>query len=125
MDGTIAILRANTPDQLRELYTWLSAEPELRGLLRLAEASPPPGALGGAVESVQVLLGAPVAVVVGGVVAWLRYRTSDVRIKVRATESATEVELNAHRLSSLDSAGIKALTEQITLTLAQERQNRE
>ncbi|MEO3868920.1 hypothetical protein ABGB18_08835 [Nonomuraea sp. B12E4] len=124
MDDAIAILRAETPDQLRDLYTWLSSEPELRGRVSLVDADPPPGALGGVVDSVQVLLGAPVAVVAGAVVTWLRYRTSDLRIKVRATRSATEMELNARRLSSLDAAGIRTLTEQLAQAMAEETRPR-
>ncbi|MFG6197690.1 hypothetical protein [Nonomuraea sp. JJY05] len=114
------LVTANTPAEVRDLHAWMRQEPELRGGVRLVESPPPTGALGPVAEAVQVLAGAPVAVVAGVVIAWLRYRTSDVKITVKRPDG-TEVQVSATRIKTLNAEQTRAVTAQIETALNNER----
>ncbi|MFI6740412.1 hypothetical protein ACIBI9_46455 [Nonomuraea sp. NPDC050451] len=109
-----ALLVADSPDEARDLYAWLRREPELRAALRLVEKPPPDGALGPVAEAVQVLADAPevVAAVASMVIAWLRYRRTDVKITVKQGKDGPEVQVTA--------TGLRALNPEQTLALARQ-----
>jgi hypothetical protein len=100
-------------DQLRSLHEWLADVQELRGAVRLREGSPRPGTLGPVLEALAVALGPAGAATAfaTAVIAWLRTRRGEVRIKVTLTDGRS-VELTAKNVSSLDAA---ALQEQVVL----------
>jgi hypothetical protein len=107
--GVLAV--DDAPGQVRELHAWLSEDPLVRRWVRLVEREPPPGALGPMAEAVQV------AAVAGVLIAWLRYRTSDVTVKVRRTDDDTEVEVSAQRVRTLNAEQTRALAAQIEAAL--------
>jgi hypothetical protein len=115
--GVLAV--DDAPGQVRELHAWLSEDPLVRRWVRLVEREPPPGALGPMAEAVQVVTGSPgvVAAVAGVLIAWLRYRTSDVTVKVRRTDDDTEVEVSAQRVRTLNAEQTQALAAQIEAAL--------
>ncbi|MEV4359985.1 hypothetical protein [Nonomuraea sp. NPDC049625] len=109
----------DSPDEVRDLYAWLRREPELRAALRLVEKPPPDGALGPVAEAVQVLADAPevVAAVASMVIAWLRYRRTDVKITVKQRKDGPEVQVTATGLRALSPAQTLALARQIESAL--------
>ncbi|MEU6783367.1 hypothetical protein ABZ912_29585 [Nonomuraea angiospora] len=115
-----SLVTVDTPAETRELHAWLRREPELRGGVRLLESPPPTGALGPVAEAVQILAGAPVAAVAGVVIAWLRYRTSDVKITVKRPDG-TEVQISASRIKTLNAEQTRAVTAEIERALSGER----
>ncbi|MFC5831051.1 effector-associated constant component EACC1 [Nonomuraea insulae] len=103
----------NRGDELRDLYGWLSEEPELRGRIRIIEAPPEPGTLGTAPDLLQLLLGAggAFATMATVLVAWLGTRRGEVSVKVSRGEDS--VELTAKGIKALDAASAKALTDHV------------
>ncbi|MBB5784446.1 effector-associated constant component EACC1 [Nonomuraea jabiensis] len=118
-----ALLVADSPDEVRDLYAWLRREPELRAALRLVEKPPPDGALGPVAEAVQVLADAPevVAAVASMVIAWLRYRRTDVKITLKRRKDGPEVQVTATGLRALSPAQTLALARQIESALRDDR----
>jgi len=99
-------------DQLRSLYAWMSETEELRGRVGRRERPPELGTLGPALDGLAVALG-PGGVATAfatAVIAWLRSRSGEVRLKVQLGDSES-VELTAKRVSGLDAA---ALGRQVT-----------
>ncbi|MEV5989038.1 hypothetical protein AB0L85_29235 [Streptomyces sp. NPDC052051] len=118
MDVTVAITGAGAADELRSLYTWLIAEEELRGRVRLVESPPPPGALGSVPQMLAVVL-APggVAVALASVaVAWMRHRTGEVVCKLTRSDGAS-VEVSAQRVRGTDMAEVRELVADLAKTL--------
>lgn len=106
-------------DTVRDLYAWLSQEPELRGQIRLVEGDPELGALGPVVEGLQLALGtggafASTATVL---VAWLRSRRGEVSVKLSRGDGQASMEVTAKGVKDLDVAAAKALTEHLTQVL--------
>jgi hypothetical protein len=95
-------------DQLRSLHEWLADVQELRGTLSLSESPPPPGALGPVLDALSVALGPAGAATAFAttVIAWLRTRPGDVRIKVTLADGRS-VELTAKNVSKLDAAALE------------------
>ena len=118
-----ALLVADGPDEVRDLYAWLRREPDLRAALRLVEKPPPDGALGPVAEAVQVLADAPevVAAVASMVIAWLRYRRTDVKITVKQRKDGPEVQVTATGLRALSPEQTLALARQIESALRDDR----
>ncbi|MET8051612.1 hypothetical protein ABZU75_28835 [Streptosporangium sp. NPDC005286] len=109
----------NSADTVRDLYAWLSQEPELRGRVRIVEGDPEPGALGPVVEGLQMALGAggAFASTATVLVAWLRSRRGEVSVKLSRGEGQPSMEVTAKGVKDLDVAAAKALTEQLTQVL--------
>lgn len=95
-------------DQLRSLHAWLADVQELRGRAAVRESAPPRGALGPVVEAVAVALGPAGAATAfaSTVIAWLRARRGEVRIKV-TLEDGRSVELTATNVADLDTAAVE------------------
>jgi membrane-associated two-gene conflict system component 1 (EACC1) len=105
-------------DQLHSLYTWLVAEEELRGRVRLVEPSPSQGTLGGAPEGLVVALsqGGAGAVLASAIVAWVRHRTSDVVCRVRRPDGAI-AEVSGKRVRGADAAMVRELVAEVSRSL--------
>jgi len=113
--SVVATIEADESAELRDLFTWLREDPELRAWVELMEGPPPEGRLGPIAEALQVVVDSPevVAAVTSVIIAWLRYRRSDVKIKIRHSKTTSEVDVTVSRIKGLDSAQMGALTGQI------------
>jgi membrane-associated two-gene conflict system component 1 (EACC1) len=121
MDVTINVVgRDAAVEELRSLFTWLAGEEEFRGRVRLVEAAPEPGTLGGWPEAVVVELiqGGAVTILASAVIAWIRYRTSKVTCTMTRPDG-TSVELTADRIRNTDLAEVGALVEQVAAALGE------
>ncbi len=100
-------------DQLRSLHEWLTDVQELRGAVSMREGPPKPGTLGPVLDALAVALGPAGAATAfaTAVIAWLRTRRGEVRIKVTLTDGRS-VELTATKVAHLDAA---ALEQQVVL----------
>jgi hypothetical protein len=121
MDVTVSVVGLDDAvEELRSLFTWLAKEEELRGRVRLVEAAPEPGTLGGWPEAVVVALmqGSAVTALVSAVVTWICYRTSEVTCTVTRPDGTPET-LNANRVRRADLAGVGELVEQAAAALGE------
>lgn len=119
MDVTVSVAgRDAAVEELRSLFTWLTTEEEFRGRVQLVEVAPEPGSLGGWPEELVVAIsqGGSVTVLASAVIAWIRYRTSEVTCTLTRPDG-TSVELTAARVRSTDVAGVGELVEQVAATL--------
>jgi Effector Associated Constant Component 1 len=119
MDVTVSVAGQDaTAEELRSLFTWLGGGEEFRGRVRLVEAAPEPGTLGGWPEAVVVAVGhgGTVTVLASAVIAWIRHRTSDVTCTMTRRDG-TSVELRATRVRATDLAGLGELVEQTAAAL--------
>jgi hypothetical protein len=99
-------------DDLRQLRIELICQAEWRGKVHPVEKPPEPGTLGPVLDALQVFVDpAAVSPFVAALVAWLRYRTSNIDLKVERTERGTTVTMSGKRLRRLDAA---ALTTEIS-----------
>ncbi|GAA3084181.1 effector-associated constant component EACC1 [Streptosporangium carneum] len=107
-------------DQLRELYAWLTEEPEIRGRVRVIERPPPKGGLGPTMDALRIALGSggAVAAISGAVVAWLRTRPGEISIKL--TKGESQIEVTGKGVKSLTARGVSELTRQLTKALGEE-----
>jgi hypothetical protein len=71
-------------DELSSLRTWLSAESEFRGRVRLERAPIQDGQMGALADALQVGLseGGTLTVLAGSVAVWLRQRRSKLTVKI-------------------------------------------
>ncbi|MFI6744289.1 hypothetical protein ACIBI9_66510 [Nonomuraea sp. NPDC050451] len=125
MDVRLTFPDSDSPDLPRGLQSWLTAEPELAGRVRVISAAPPPGTLGAVTDGLLAVLGpgGGVVALVGAVIAWLRYRTGRIRITFSSKDGESKVELTAERVKALDAAGTKALVEEIVKAADQLRED--
>lgn len=106
---------AEAADELRVLRAEFLDDADWRGRVELMENPPEPGTLGPVAEALQLVLDpASVAALLGTVVAWLRYRTSDVKLTVRRTDKQTEITLSSVRVKQLDTPALAAEIEKLT-----------
>lgn len=101
-------------EQLASLDDWLRYEEELRGRTRLVNRDIAEGQMGGLAEVLTVALsvGGAGTVLANAVVAWIRQRTSDVKVKaVRPDGTSFEVDL---RRSKDPDALVRLLAEFVT-----------
>ncbi len=105
-------------DLLRSLHGWLRDDQSLRGRLGLRERPPDPGALGPVVDAVVVALGpgGAATALATGVIAWLRGRRGEVRMKV-TLEDGRSLELTARRVAGLDAAALRQQTADLAALL--------
>jgi hypothetical protein len=107
-----------TADELYSLRAWLLDEEDLRGRVRLVERPPAPGKLGALPEALIMALGPGGAfTAASALIAWFRYRTSDVRLKLIGPDgSALEVE--GRRVRGMSTAEVSAHVEQLRRVLS-------
>jgi hypothetical protein len=116
MTFTVRISGNGLSDDLRSLRIELISQSDWRGKVRLVERPPDPGTLGPVLEALQVLANpAAVSPLIAALVAWLRYRTSDVDLKVR--RKTTTVTLSGKRLRQIDTAALTAEIEKLAFRL--------
>jgi hypothetical protein len=119
VDIAVSVAGAGAADQLRDLYAWLTKEPELVGYLRLHERDAPTGELDPVTDLLQAALepGGAVSAFAAAVVAWLKFRTADVKVTVTRADGAPHAELAARRIKGLDAAGTQALAHELAQSL--------
>ncbi len=117
MDVTISVAGREAVEELRSLFTWLAGEEEFRGRVRLVEAAPLPGTVGGWPEAVVGLgQGGAVTVLASAVITWIRHRTSEVTCTGNRPDG-TSVELTTTGGRRTDLAGVGKLVEQVAAAL--------
>jgi hypothetical protein len=117
VDVVVAVEGLGAGDELRSLYGWLVGEEELRGRVHLKESAPDPGRLGTLPLGLEIALAPGGGVVLASaVVAWLRYRTSDLVCRVIRPDGGV-VEVSAKRVR--DSASVQALVAQLSDSLGE------
>ncbi|MFF4399296.1 hypothetical protein [Streptomyces sp. NPDC001480] len=102
----ISVLSQDPVKDAESLTDWLRGEPELAGKVRPTGSAPEPGQLGGALDTVTVLLGAggPLTVLASCLRTWIAQpRRSDVRLKVEL-DGGRVVEIDAKRVDTEDVA---------------------
>jgi hypothetical protein len=119
MDIAVSVAGAGPADQLRDLDAWLMKETELAGHIRLHERDAAVGELGPVTDLVQAALepGGAVSAFAAAVVAWLKFRTADVKITVTRADGAPHTELAARRVKGLDAAGTQVLARELARSL--------
>ncbi len=111
------VVQSESPDQLRDLYAWLTEEPELRGRVQVAEEAPQPGTMGAPIAALEIVLasGKLLATMSTALVSWLRTRSGEVSIKLTRGEQA--IEVTAKGVRNLDPDQVSALTRQVAANL--------
>ncbi|MEU8762657.1 hypothetical protein [Streptomyces sp. NPDC048659] len=101
-------------DALRDLRSWLAGADGLRGRVEGVESPPRPGALGPTLDALAVAVGPAGAATAfaTGVVAWLRTRRGDVRVKV-TVRGRGSAEVTARRVAGLDAEAVRRQVEEI------------
>ncbi|MFJ8790290.1 hypothetical protein [Streptomyces sp. NPDC102462] len=97
-----------------ELRRWLTAEPQLRGRIRLDTQPPPPGAMGGgAMDALIAILepGGVATVFAGAVVAWAASRRSSQTITVTKPDG-TQISIESTQVRA-DAAQAADLVERL------------
>jgi Effector Associated Constant Component 1 len=119
MEVTVSIAGKGSMDELSSLYQWLSEEESIRGHVQPVQSSPEPGTMGSTQQALMVMLGpGGGAVLASALVAWLRYRTSDVVCKV-TRKDGTSMELAATRIRGTDLAAVSDLRAELSASLAE------
>lgn len=126
MDVRVLADGQDAADQLRSLQEWLVGVEELRGRVEADEAPPPPDKLGPVLEALVVALGPGGAVTAfsAAVLAWLRTRRGDVRIKL-TLPGHRSLELTARRVSGLDAEALRRQVADMTDALSTEGEGAE
>lgn|GEM_PF-2229973 len=112
--GVVVVVEGSgAGDEVRSLYGWLVGEDELRGRVHLREPAPESGRLG------TLPLGLEIALAPGGgaVLAWLRYRTSDLTCRVTRPDGGA-VEVSAKRVR--DPASVQAWVAELSDSLRED-----
>ncbi|MEU6091695.1 hypothetical protein ABZ865_34005 [Streptomyces sp. NPDC047085] len=105
-------------DGSAELRRWLTAEPRLRGRIRLDTQPPPPGAMGsGAMDALIAILepGGVATVFAGAVVAWATSRRSSQTITVTRPDG-TQISIESTQVRA-DAAQAAELVERLAATI--------
>ncbi|MFJ2610035.1 hypothetical protein ACIO13_34495 [Streptomyces sp. NPDC087425] len=121
---TLNIDGPEAADQLRSLHAWLTDVDELRGRVGFKERPPGKGTLGPLLEALTVALGpgAAATALATTVIAWLRTRRSEIRIKVTLPDRRS-LEFSAKNVADLDAAALRQQVADVADLLgAQDRQ---
>lgn len=117
---TVSVLgrEAVAAEELRSLFTWLGGREEFRGRVRLVEAAPAPGTLGGWPEVLAVALGegGAVTVLASAVMSWVRSRTSDVTLTI-SRPGGMSVKVTTAGVRGMDQASLRELIKQAVAAL--------
>jgi hypothetical protein len=115
VDVTLAVEGRHSADELRSLREWLLGEDVLRGRVRFVEPTPAPGTLGSVVETLAVALGpGGVATATASVlIAWIRRRTSDVKLRV-IRQDGSSYELTATNVPDMDATALDELAKRLS-----------
>lgn len=99
-------------DELRSMRTWLLAEDEMRGRVRMLEVPPAPDRLGPLLEALQVTAGPVAAAFSASVVAWLRSRVGNVRLVI-TTKEGEKFDFRSKNVHGMDASSLAELTDQL------------
>lgn len=118
MDAAVIVEGPGALDQLRSLQKWLGDVDELRGRVSAQESPPVPGTLGPVLDALAVGLGPGGAATAfaTAIIAWLRSRRGEVRIKVTLPEGRS-VELTTKRVAGLDADALRQHVDQVATML--------
>jgi len=119
LDALVITSENGSADLLRELYTWLLDEPELRGRVRLHEKAAAPGRLGGMSDTVvQLMLGSGggAATAASVIIAWLRTRRGEITVKL--TRGDQTLEVSAKGVKDMSEEALRELSTHIAGQLA-------
>ncbi|GFH67483.1 MULTISPECIES: effector-associated constant component EACC1 [Streptomyces] len=121
MDVVVVVEGADAGEELRQLQEWLSDAAELRGRVSAEERPPRAGTLGPLLDALGVALGSGGAATafVTGLIAWLRTRNGDVRIKVTLPDRSS-LELDAKRVANLDTAALQQQVAEVAELLSRQ-----
>ncbi|MER7930731.1 hypothetical protein ABTY96_47825 [Streptomyces sp. NPDC096057] len=111
-------------DELRSLHAWLTDVDELKGRVGCKESPPGKGTLGPLLEALTVALGpgAAATALATTVIAWLRTRRSEIRIKMTLPDRRS-LEVSAKNVADLDAAALRQQVADIAALLgAQDQQ---
>jgi hypothetical protein len=116
----VAVGGTDSADLTRDLFSWLIAEPGLRGRVRIVEGEAPAYALGTADIVLEAALGPGGAVMglVTIVVTWLRVRTGKVTVSFSSADGKRQQSLTVTAARGLDATDIRALAAQVSQMLA-------
>jgi len=117
--ASLTVAVAGGPDgDPASLADWLLEADELRGAVRLVAPPPAEGELGSIAQELLIALGpgTGVTAVAGIVIAWLRRRVGNVRLKIHREDGAS-VELSAEHVRALDEEGLRAQVTQLVAAL--------
>ncbi|MBO0851255.1 MAG: hypothetical protein J2P20_17465 [Pseudonocardia sp.] len=120
MDVAVSAAGPEAGDQLRSLRGWLADVEELRGRVSLREHPPRPGTLGPVLDALVVAVGpgGAATAMAATVVAWLRNRHGEVRVKMTLPDSRS-MELTAKHVAEFDAAALERQVAQIAAMLGQ------
>lgn len=93
MTVLVTIAEGGSADLLRNLYTWLVNEPDLRGRVLLRQTPAVPDKLGPSADALQLMLGAGggAATAASVIIAWLRSRRGEITVKLARGDQTLEV----------------------------------
>ncbi|MFG3405875.1 hypothetical protein [Streptomyces sp. NPDC048142] len=125
MEVTVHAEGPDPAEELRSLHDWLRDVEELRGRVDRQESPPRPGMLGPLLDALSVALGPAGAAtaLATAVIAWLRTRRSEIRIKV-TLPNRRSVELTAKGVSDLDSTALRQQVADVAELLRPETEQR-
>ncbi|WP_107657320.1 effector-associated constant component EACC1 [Nocardia suismassiliense] len=107
MDVLVESVGPDGADALQEFDKELLNDARWRGRVALVERPAPPGTLGPVLEAVRIALEPQtLALLVTAVISYLRYRTTDLDLKIVRTDSKTEVVLSGRRIKGHDHAAL-------------------
>lgn len=98
MDIKVRISGSDVAGDLRSLHEWLAKDTEFRGRVRLVEGKPAAEVLGTIPEMLTVALGSAGPALASVLVAWIRFRTSDVTCRLKRPDRSV-FEISAVRVS--------------------------
>lgn len=121
MDAVVTAEGPDAGDQLWALRGWLADVEELRGRVSPREHPPWPGTLGPVLEALVVAVGpgGAATALAASVVAWLRNRHGEVRVKLTRPDGRS-MELTAKRVAELDAAALERQVAQIAAMFGQD-----
>jgi len=113
----VTIAEGGSADLLRNLYTWLVNEPDLRGRVLLRQTPAVPDKLGPSADALQLMLGAGggAATAASVIIAWLRSRSGEITVKL--TRGDQTLEVSAKGLRGMNAEALRDLTTHITKQL--------
>ncbi|MFJ8076391.1 hypothetical protein ACIQ7Q_21195 [Streptomyces sp. NPDC096176] len=115
----VSTLDSKATEELRSLRSELQGEEAWRGRVELVERPPAQGTLGPVLEALQLVLEPGTAApFLAALVAWLRWRTSDIELTVRRTDDSTTVTLSGKRLKGQDAAALTADVDRLSKHLS-------
>ncbi len=117
MTVLVTIAEGGSADLLRNLYTWLVNEPDLRGRVLLRQTPAVPDKLGPSADALQLMLGAGggAATAASVIIAWLRSRSGEITVKL--TRGDQTLEVSAKGLRGMNAEALRDLTTHITKQL--------